>query len=139
VLLLVVVSLVLFPWRGTFYASAVETTGTVVQITASNGICGNRRPVCTKYRAILEYRVGGRAYRTDTAAGDASGLSQPTARATLGVGERVPVLYATQAPATACRASLWDVWGSPILALVLHLVALLASVLEGRRRSTPGR
>lgn len=133
------VSLTLLVWRGGFWLTSVETTGTVVRVTAEDGNCGSTRNRyhCTKFGATLEYRADGRRYRTDTGAGQVRGAGRPTTLAAFQVGQQVPVRYSTVAPSLGCRDSLWDLWGYPVLALIGQLVLMLALFVRGGRRAGP--
>ncbi len=131
--LLLVVTVVLFVWRAGFWLSSVETEGRVVAVEASDGRCGSKhKHDCTRFEAVIEYTASGAKHRTTATAGEARGHRQPVSAADHRVGERVPVLYSALDPGTACRDSVFDVWGAPIMALLMQVMTLVGSFFEGR-------
>lgn len=131
------VALGLFAWRGVFWLTAYETDGVVSAIESKNTQCGSKRSkhACTRFTAVLTFHAhDGSSHRTTTSAGEERGYSQPVTDADRRVGEHLPVLYSPLDPDDACHDSVWDVWGAPILAMVVQVITLFGSFFEGKKR-----
>jgi Protein of unknown function (DUF3592) len=116
--------------RTLFLMRAVDTTGNVVNLSASNGSCSCGRRchyACTKFQAQVSFQATEAPAALWVSAGSAHGYDSPVAQARYGLGDSVPVLYNPRNPAEAYRNTFTDVWGTPLVALFFQIVTLISS------------
>jgi hypothetical protein len=116
--------------RALFLWHAVETTGNVVDLSASNGSCSCGRHChysCTKFRAQVGFQAQDTAAALWVSAGTAHGYDCPLSQARYLIGAPVPVIYNPRRPSEAYRNTFMDVWGTPLMALFFQIVTLISS------------
>jgi hypothetical protein len=116
--------------RTLFLMRAVNTTGNVVNLSATNSSCscGRRcRYSCTKFQAQVSFQAAAAPAALWVSAGSAHGYDCPVSQARYDLGDSVPVIYNPRNPAEAYRNSFADVWGTPLTALFFQIVTLISS------------
>lgn len=116
--------------RALFLWHAVETTGNVVELSASNGSCSCGRHCsysCTKFRAQLSFQTAATSAALWVSAGTAHGYDCPVSQARYDIGASVPVIYNPRNPGEAYRNSFADVWGAPLITLFFQIATLISS------------
>lgn len=123
--------------RSVFVWSSQPVASTVESISAENDRCGSRkrRYRCTKFSATLKYRVDGVTYSIVASAGSARGHDRPSSEARHHIDEQVRVIYDVRTPARAYRDMFWDIWGAPVLNVIIQVCAFIASLSERQRES----
>jgi hypothetical protein len=118
--------------RLVFLETAIETTGTVSEVTGENSRCGSRhsRRDCTEFTASITFEHHGETYTTTTGAGSERGRDQPVSEADLHVGERVPVVFSPGDPGRAYHDSFWDLWSWPLMALAGQVATMFGAFVE---------
>ena len=135
-LVLLVAAVGTFLLRAEFFLTSGLVDGAVEQITSTNERCGRKRSTsdCTRFEAVVGFRVRDRSYTTTYRAGTARGHGRPTSEAGVRVGTRYEVRYSHRNPDNSCVNSPIEVWGAPIGLAVGQLITLFSSFFEGRRR-----
>ena len=90
--------------RTLFLIRAMDATGNVVDLSATNGSCscGRRcRYACTKFQAQVSFQANETPAALWVSAGSAHGYDCPVAQARYGIGATVPVIYNRHNPAEA--------------------------------------
>jgi hypothetical protein len=121
--------------RTLFQLRAVDTTGNVVDLSATNGSCSCGRHCsysCTKFQAQVGFQASGTPALLWVSAGSAHGYDCPVAQARYGIGDPVPVIYNPHNPTEAYRHTFTDVWGTPLVALFFQIITLISSFTDRR-------
>jgi hypothetical protein len=122
--------------RTLFLMRAVDTSGSVVDLSASNGSCScgrHCRYACTKFQAQVSFQAAERPALLWVSAGSAHGYDCPVAQARYATGDQVPVIYNPHNPSEAYRNTFADVWGTPLTALFFQIVTLISSFTKRGR------
>jgi hypothetical protein len=109
-LLILLQGLIAIPWTWYWQSQAVRTEGVVVDLI-SNG---------EEHRLVCEFSVGSVKHGF---------VTQPM-HERYALGDRVPVLYDPELPASAKLASRWEVWSPPLLAILLGLGMLCFAFVD---------
>lgn len=112
--------------RMMFLSRAATTIGHVVDVSAQNTRCGSRRMrrACTRFRAVVEFRINdGAPRRMTVSAGRKRGHDQPVTAARHPPGSAVRLVYDPRNTRRIYRDSPGDVFGGALLSLFLSLGA----------------